>query len=547
SAADARDDPVLRAMTKELFRSFEKLKNAEAVPLYYMDYEVYDYRTFSLSAVLGSLQTEWEGYDRYLDVDIRVGDHAMDNTHEVKGKNAWIGRASQRQVSIPAGNNEDALRAWIWKETDSAYKAAQERYTKVRMNKAVTAEEDDSSDDFSKEKTAEKFYEREEFPSFDRDEWRARVRRYSAMLKKYPYIYDSGVSFSVEQKDRRFVSSEGASIRTGNVYTTLRYSLTTRTGDGMDLQRSNSYHGNAVRDMPSDEKVLADIDKSVRELAALKDAPLAEPYTGPAILRNRASGVFFHEIFGHRMEGHRQKSESEGQTFAKKVGEKILSDFISVLDDPAMERKDGTFLRGYYKYDDEGVRARRVSLVENGVLRTFLMSRSPARGFLVSNGHGRRSPGLPVVARQGNLIIESQKKVPFDELRKQLIAEVKKQKKPYGLIFEDISGGFTNTGRSGVQSFKVLPLLVYRVYTDGRPDEAVRGVDLVGTPLASFSKIIGAGDDDDVFNGTCGAESGWVPVSAVSPSILVSEIEVEKVSKSQNKPPVLPPPYHDKP
>jgi predicted Zn-dependent protease len=123
-----------------------------------------------------------------------------------------------------------------------------------------------------------------------------------------------------------------------------------------------------------------------------------------------------------------------------------------------------------------------------------------------------------------------------------LIEECRRQEKPYGLIFDDISGGFTMTGRGGPQAFKVLPLLVTRVYADGRPDEIVRGVDIVGTPLTSFSKIIMAADDDGVFNGTCGAESGWVPVSAVSPSLLVTEIEVEKRRKGQDKPPILPPP-----
>ena len=178
--------------------------------------------------------------------------------------------------------------------------------------------------------------------------------------------------------------------------------------------------------------------------------------------------------------------------------------------------------------DDEGTPAERVTVVEHGVLRNFLMSRSPIEGFARSNGHGRREHGNDAVSRQGNLIVESEKVVPYERLREMLIEECVKQGKPYGLIFDDISGGFTMTGRGGPQAFKVLPLYVTRVYADGRPDEVVRGVDIVGTPLTSFSKIIMAADDADVFNGTCGAESGWCPVSAVSPSLLVSEIEVEK-------------------
>ena len=167
------------------------------------------------------------------------------------------------------------------------------------------------------------------------------------------------------------------------------------------------------------------------------------------------------------------------------------------------------------------------------------MSRSPTRGFNHSNGHGRRQPGRSVVARQGNLIIESTRQVSFDELRTMLIEECRKQDKDYGLLFKDISGGFTTTRRRGPQAFKVIPIVVYRVYADGRPDELVRGVDIVGTPLTSFSKILCTADDPGVFNGLCGAESGMVPVSAISPSILVEQIEVEKKHKAQDRPPIL--------
>src|SRR5947207_1685552 len=166
------------------------------------------------------------------------------------------------------------------------------------------------------------------------------------------------------------------------------------------------------------------------------------------------------------------------------------------------------------------------------------MSRSPIKGFDGSNGHGRRQPGLEVVSRQSNLIVESAKAVPDAQLRQMLIDEAKRQNKPYGLFFQDITGGYTTTGRGGLQAFKVMPVVVYRVYPDGRPDELVRGADIVGTPLASFAKILATSDRPDVFNGYCGAESGTVPVSAVSPAILVSEIEIQKKDKSQDKPPL---------
>src|SRR5262249_14371096 len=274
-------------------------------------------------------------------------------------------------------------------------------------------------------------------------------------------------------------------------------------------------------------------------LTSLLKAPLSDPFVGPAILSGRATGVFFHEIFGHRIEGHRQKDESEGQTFTKSVNQPVLPDFLSVKFDATKPEFQGVTLHGSYLYDDEGVKAQPVTIVDKGILKTFLMSRSPIQGFPNSNGHGRRQPGAEVVSRQSNLFVESSKQVSDAELRNMLIAEVKRQGKPYGLYFDQVSSGYTTTQRRGLQAVTVVPLVVYRVYPDGRPDELIRGVDIVGTPLASFAKILATSDKMQVFNGICGAESGSVPVSAIAPAILVSEIEVQRKERSQDRPPYL--------
>ena len=245
--------------------------------------------------------------------------------------------------------------------------------------------------------------------------------------------------------------------------------------------------------------------------------------------------MFFHEIFGHRIEGHRQKDESEGQTFTKSVGEKILPDFLSVTFDPTLKqdrRRRPERLRT--NTTTKACSASPSRPWRTAFCKSFLMSRSPIDGFDHSNGHGRRQPGLEVVSRQSNLIVTSTRTVSDEKLRQMLIDEIKRQNKPYGLYFEDITSGFTTTQRAGLQAFKVVPVIVYRVYADGRPDELIRGADIVGTPLASFAKIIATSDKQAVFNGYCGAESGSVPVSAVSPAILISEIEIEKKDASQD-------------
>jgi predicted Zn-dependent protease len=219
-----------------------------------------------------------------------------------------------------------------------------------------------------------------------------------------------------------------------------------------------------------------------------------------------------------------------------------LPTFFSVVDDPTIKKYGTTDLSGYYQFDDEGVKAQRVPLVQNGILKTFLMSRSPIKGFDKSNGHGRAQPGSGAVSRQGNLIVQANKTVTKAELRRLLIAEIKRQRKSFGLLFDDISGGFTNTTRFAPQAFQVTPIMVYKVFPNGKPDELVRGVDLIGTPLTAFSKIVAADDTPDVFNGICGAESGLIPVSAISPGVLISQIEVQKRPKSKELPPILPPP-----
>jgi predicted Zn-dependent protease len=310
--------------------------------------------------------------------------------------------------------------------------------------------------------------------------------------------------------------------------------------DGTDLSTSETFEATDPAGLPHDELIAAAVERVAKDLEALLVAPEAEPFAGPAIFSGRAAGVFFHEIFGHRVEGHRQKDEEEGQTFTKSVGAKVLPDFLSVVFDPTRKKAGGIELNGTYSFDDEGVAARPVTVVEDGVLKAFLMSRSPIRGFDHSNGHGRRQPGLEVVSRQSNLLVESSRAVPEARLREMLVEEIKRQNKPYGLYFQDVTGGVTNTARQGAQAFKVIPIMVYRVYPDGRPDELIRGADIVGTPLASFAKILATSDRPQVFNGYCGAESGSVPVSAVSPALLVSEIEIEKKNKSQDRPPLLP-------
>lgn len=540
-ASAAQESPILAAMTEELQRSFAQLENAEDEPLYFLSYTITDSTIDFLYSSAGAVVSDWTSRQRLLDVDLRVGSPELDSTHEIRDAEDE-GWSYTGGVWVPVEDDADAVRAFLWQQTDTAYKEAQERLIKVKANLAVKVEEERKADDFSQSPALVHIEDLESFPEFDRERWKEKVKALSRRLQAEPYILSAVAELQIELASTFMVNSEGTRVQTSAPRTELSLTAWGLAEDGMRLSRSETFYAAAPDGLPEDDALHTAADRLVEEFRALYHAPLIEPYHGPAILSNRAAGVFFHEIFGHRIEGHRQKKAEEGQTFTDKVGEQILPEFMAIFDDPTLRDFGGVLLNGYYRVDDEGVRAERVAVVEDGVLSNFLMSRSPIEGFDTSNGHGRREPGYAPVSRQGNLIVESNRTVALDELREMLIEECRAQGKEYGLIFDDIYGGFTATGREGPQAFKVVPLLVRKVYTDGRPDEIVRGADIVGTPLLSFSKILATGDDPGVFNGMCQAESGSVPVSAICPSLLLGDIEIERQKKSQEKPPILSPP-----
>lgn len=536
AAFGAGDNIVLDTMSQELQRNFDALRKTDSPP-YFMAYEITDLNTRVVGATLGVLDATQNTHNRYLDVTVRVGDPEMDNYRRSRGENVQFTSAAPVTIEDVPG----ALKQRMWLETDRVYRAAADRLVRIKTGQQVKAADRDQSADFSKE---ESYVHTEELkqPVWDETKWEQAARDWSRDFRAYPDLLSSSVSVSIQQDNRYFVNTEGTKIDQGRGYARIIISASAKAKDGMDVADFDSFEAFDMSGLPNAARVHEAIKKVGTHVEDLLKAPVAEPFVGPAILSGRAAGVFFHEIFGHRIEGHRQKDESEGQTFTEKVGQKILPDFLTVTFDPTKKNIAGVDLNGWYEYDDEGVQARPVVSVENGVLKNFLMSRSPIQGFDHSNGHGRRQPGREVVSRQSNLIVSSSKAVSDAELRKMLIDEIKRQGKPYGIYFDNITNGFTTTQRGGLQAFSVVPVIVYKVFADGRPDELIRGADIVGTPLASFAKIVATGNTPEVFNGFCGAESGSVPVSAVSPAILISEIEVEKKQQGQDLLPLLPSP-----
>jgi predicted Zn-dependent protease len=528
-------------MQEELDRSMAGISKAEPAD-YFISYTVADRQYAEVSGSNGALLSSGENRARWLEVQTRVGTYQLDDTHKLGDRPpSWTSPGT----TVALDSDIPVLRREIWRETDRQYRAATEALIKVQTSQQVQVQTaEGNAPDFSREKPHVSIGPRVEI-TVERKPWEERVRKYTAAFSKSPAVLNSIATFTALGMNQYQVNTEGTKLSFGQVHYRLELYVQSKAPDGMDINRYANFDWLTPKDAPPDKVVFDRIQTMIAETEALDKAPLVDPYAGPALLTGRAAAVFFHEVFGHRAEGFRQKDINEGQTFTSKIGERILPEFISIKDDPTEAAFHGQMLLGNYAFDDEGVPGENVSLVDHGVLKTFLMSRSPLVTIPESNGHGRRQLGFVPVARQGNLIVSSSRTMTDAQLRQKLIELVKAQGKPFGLLIDDIAGGFTFTGRAQPQAFQVLPLVVYKVFPDGRPDQLVRGVDIVGTPLVSLTKIVATGDTPDIFNGYCGAESGSVPVSAVAPAILISEMEVQKKETSTDKPPILPPPAHD--
>ena len=536
-----KKSPLLAALETELERSMKTFR-AQEPPAYYLGYTITDTQRADVSGSNGALLNSAEARNRWLEVSVRTGSYETDDTHKVGERQQT---SAGPGVSVPLDDDPGVIRRAVWLETESQYRAAAEALIKIKTGKEVKVDSvENRAPDFSHERP-HTFIGPQVSLTLDRKPWEEKVRVYTRTFRESAAIINSIVTFTAQAQNVFQVTSEGTQLQFGQIRYRLELFIQGKAPDGMDIDRYYNFDWVNPADAPDDKAVSAAQATMRKELEGLVAAPINEPSVGPALLTGRAAAVFFHEVFGHRAEGHRQKDAAEGQTFAKKVGEPILPSFLSIVDDTTMRKLGSEDLLGYYQFDDEGVPAQRVTLVDHGILKSFEMSRSPLVGFPTSNGHGRRQLGATPVSRQGNLIVESSKTVTNAELRVKLIELIKAQGKPFGLLIDDIAGGFTFTGRGQPQAFQVLPLVVYKVFPDGRPDELVRGVDIVGTPLAALTKIVATGDTPEVFNGYCGAESGSVPVSAASPAILTSELEVQKKESSTDRPPILPPPAHD--
>ncbi len=531
-------DKLFSILSDELQREYRQLQGVNK-DLYYGSYRVDDIKYYRISSTFGVISSIDSSRQRIFTPTLRIGTHQLDNTHG----------GSFRSYSgfLTHTDDADLLRLEIWKMTDVAYKNGTTAYEQILTQRKVRVAEEDTAADFSPAKVVHHFD-----PPLATVDYKPiigalseNLKKYTGLLKQNHDVLNASALVEIKIIRKYFVDSEGSRIIQNSTETWQMVSCAAKAADGMELPLYKLYFSHSPESLPNAQQVMQDVKEMSAKLSALRVAPVADPFVGPAILSGRSSGVFFHEIFGHRLEGKRMKSENDGQTFKNKIGSLVLPSFLTITIDPTVKTVAGNQVNGFFKFDDEGVAAEKVLAVQDGILKNFLMTRTPINGVEGSNGHARTAPGGIPESRQSNLIVESKDKKTLANLRNMLIETCKRQGRSYGYLFQDVQGGFTNIGRTSPNAFNVLPTEVYRIYVDGRPDELVRGVDLIGTPLSMFDRIKAAGTELETFNGTCGAGSGWVPVSASSPAIFVEVIETQKKSKSNEKLPVLPRPDLD--
>lgn len=538
---------TLMLLLDKVFTALEKEYKQKEQPPYFMDIRVHEIKSNLLRYSFGILTSQNTTHTRLATTRMRIGSYEKDNTSAEAGKGNMNLRSFVNTDRIPLDNDSLPLYKSLSQNLEITYKYTLQQY-KTILKKDNQQEDKEDVPAFSREKPSVYFEPPSEPQLNDKSfaEWKLILKEIARDISSDSDIVNSEVAMLVMEERIYYLNSEGSRIIQNRPQCQIQLVFAVKTLNGNVAPIVKSYIGRSMSALPSAEELRVKVMQIKQILKDLKNAPPADPYAGPAILSPEAAGVFFHEIFGHRIEGQRLNNMYDNQTFKDKLGKKVINENISISSDPTINDYNGIPLFGSYKYDDEGVAGRSVVIIENGILKNYLMSRVPVKGIGQSNGHGRAQVGLAPFSRQSNLIIKSKNNVSEMVMRKMLIKECKRQDKTYGYYIKEVYGGFTTTDVFSPQVFNIIPTMVYRVYTDGRPDELVRGVNFIGTPLTVFSEIIAAGEKYEVFNGFCGAESGNIPVSTISPAFLIKKIETQRIPETKVVIPSLQSPIEEK-
>lgn len=538
--------PVLRAMTLEMERSVKRLKLGPFKPPYFLSYTVTDTRRLQMEAGFGAVKDSFEYASREMRTDLRVGSRDFDQTH-FANKDYW--RTGPLQDNGVVEDDLDALRFTLWSLTDQSYKQALERLSQKRSYKNAKTILEEIPDLSTETVTA--YHEPSDLPGFDAAAWKERIRKLTALFRSYPEVQNSNVKLYWTRRRLYFLDSEGRKVVKPAHDFELLFEASTQAPDGMPLSDRRRFIAQSLEDLPGFEELEQEVRRLAGDLTALSKAPLMEPYLGPILLEGQASAEFFNQLLAKNISFPRKpwvEDESNAENFitgelAGKLGQRVLSPLLSVEDDPLQQRHEGLALAGHYRFDDEGMPAQKVNVIEKGILKDIPMSRSPIKERRRSNGHGRAGYGENISARIGNVFIDARQSVPPAELKRDLLERAKDWGLTYALIARRLAEEDLQEGTELLAS----PVLLYKVHVaDGR-EELVRNAQFSGAGLRSLRDIVAASNQKTVYNfyqlGPDKSNRGQVQASIIAPSVLVSEMELDKNDKQPDKRPYLKHPY----
>jgi len=520
SAATANavaSDPILKAMHEELERSKDQLKMDNVPSPYYIEYRLSDVEEFDAEAAFGAIRQKQRVHSRILRVVVRVGDYKEDS---------FYGPGSGMVELAPLENDPTALRRQLWLATDGAYKRASEA---LAMKKAALSQYTGGQqfDDFAHAPVLQSIEPLAKL-EFDPQPWTEMIEKSSDLFRSDPKIDYLSASVRFRAVNQYFENTEGTVTRHGFAVYSVHLSGSTQAADGMQLERSPYFVAATAKELPSPQEIEAETQKMIATFKALRDAPVVEEdYRGPILFSSDAATDLVTSMIGDNALGNRPKPGESARTtgdFASNYKGRVLPTFLSVTDDPSMKSFQGKTLIGAYDVDDEGVRAAKVAVIQDGVLLNYLLGRQPIRDFPDSNGHGRAAPGQPPAPSIGNLVVQAKDSLSSEAMKKKLIDLCTQENKEFCYRVETLAG--------------LNPRLLYRVYVKDGHEELVRGAlfDELDTRTLR-NDLVAAGNDFLVSN----RESN-IPATVIAPSLLLDELEVKRTDSKNAKIPEYPAP-----
>jgi TldD protein len=537
-------ESITAAMEAELARAQKGLRAPEHPRPYFLSYLVRSSEYFNVWGRYGTIWQERQGTRRSCYADVRVGSHSYDQIAHGGLQDNSTDSESFDMTELPIDVDIDGVRFALWRLTDARFREAVADYYARKSRDLSFVDQNRDVPSFTRSRAALSHLPLKVFKA-DRARAHRFVKGLSRVFKSFSEIKNSYVEWKERLQTKIFMSTEGVGRTWQEPLIELSIYFWFLGSTHEDQGQTLVYYGRTPEELPSPARIERDIRARIELAYALDRAVKINSYAGPVLLSGKASGLFLHEAVGHRLEASRFLSDDEGRAFMDKVGKKVTHQALSIRDDPTLLDWEGQPLIGAYPFDDEGVSASNALLIDRGVVSGFLSTRSPFNAGKKrhrSNGHARSEGFQRPMSRMANLVVTGEDGLPWKQMKQALIEEVTKRGLEFGIVLYGVEGGETGTDAYDFQAFLGEITQAARIFPDGR-EELVKGVDFVGTPLSTLNQILAVGSDHHVDNGYCGAESGMLPVSTVSPPLLLANLELQSKSPAKVTQYILPLPW----